>query len=145
MSNTPKFSLRDIVFTKVSLDTSLAPEKGHFDFDFRTHGVLDIKEKEYYLTLQFYLFDDKDKQPNDNSFENFVFTELLGTFEFKEDITLDTIPDHFWSNSIAMVYPYIRSFLTSLVFQADIEKKFILPTLNLSWLGAELKGNTTIK
>ncbi len=145
MSNTPKFSLEDIVFEKVFLNTSAAPRKGHSDLKFKTHGTLNTKENEYHLTLKFYYFDDENKEPNENSFENFVFTELLAVFEFEETVEFKTIPKHFWSNSIAMVYPYIRAFLTNLVFQADIKQKFILPTLNLSGLGSELKNNTSIK
>jgi len=63
-------------------------------------------------------------------------------FDFDDDAKEAGIPDYFYKNSIAIVYPFIRSFISSLTLQANV-KLILLPTMNLSSLEAPLKENTT--
>ena len=50
----------------------------------------------------------------------------------------------FISNSIAILFPYVRAFVSTLTLQANI-KPILLPTLNLSSLQDILRENTTTK
>lgn len=73
-----------------------------------------------------------------------IFLELSGEFEFRDEVTMDEIPDFFWANSIAIMYPYLRSFV-SLVTMQSSDHTLILPLINLSKLGPKLKEKTTKK
>jgi len=53
------------------------------------------------------------------------------------------IPDFFYANSIAIVFPYLRSFLSTLTMQANT-KQILLPLLNLTHLEAPLRENTVL-
>lgn len=54
---------------------------------------------------------------------------------------LKDIPDFFYANSIAIIFPYIRAFVSTLTLQANIPP-IVLPTLNLSQLRTILRDNT---
>lgn len=64
------------------------------------------------------------------------------TFEFERE--LNDLPDYFYANSIAIVYPYIRAFCSLITTQSN-NTGIILPVLNLMGLGEELKQNTTVQ
>ncbi|EXZ22215.1 pretranslocase subunit SecB family protein, partial [Bacteroides fragilis str. S13 L11] len=57
---------------------------------------------------------------------------------------LAEIPNFFYPNSIAILFPYVRAFVSTLTLQANI-KPILLPTLNLSSLQDTLRENTTTK
>lgn len=52
------------------------------------------------------------------------------------------MPSYFYRNSIAIVFPYIRAFISTVTLQANIPP-IILPTMNLTSLEIPLKQNTT--
>lgn len=64
------------------------------------------------------------------------------TFKFGQE--LDSIPDYFYSNSIAIIYPYVRAFCSLITTQSN-NVGIILPVLNLTTLGEKLKQNTTVQ
>lgn len=66
-----------------------------------------------------------------------------GYFKFDQNISFEEIPEYFFPNSIAILYPYLRAFITTFTAVANT-KALILPTLNLSSLSKPLKENTVI-
>ena len=62
-------------------------------------------------------------------------------FGFTEPIELSEIPDFFYPNCMAIVFPYVRSFLSTLSLQANVPP-IILPIINFSDLQGVLKRNT---
>lgn len=81
----------------------------------------------------------KDTSDNDSTA---IALLLEAVFTFEETPALADIPDYFYKNSIAIVYPYIRAFITNLTATANITP-LILPLLNLSVLEEELKKRTS--
>ena len=75
---------------------------------------------------------------------NFVEVYCFSEFIFSEQINLCDIPGFFYPNSIAIIFPYIRAFISTLSLQANMNP-IILPTMNLTSLQEELKNNTTEK
>lgn len=75
---------------------------------------------------------------------NFVEVNCFSEFIFSEQINLCDIPGFFYPNSIAIIFPYIRAFISTLSLQANMNP-IILPTMNLTSLQEELKNNTTEK
>lgn len=103
-------------------------------------GVFSVKERIFTLEFKFYAFN-KEESYN----KNFVYCAMQADFKFSEDVvSFDSIPKYFFPNSIAIVFPYLRSFISSLTVQANL-KPIILPTMNLSSLSQPLQQNTTQK
>lgn len=75
---------------------------------------------------------------------NIIEIDCHSEFIFSEKIDLCSIPGFFYPNSIAIVFPYIRAFISTLSLQANM-KPIILPTMNLTSLQEELKNNTIEK
>lgn len=71
-----------------------------------------------------------------------VECEMHGWFKFSNVDAQEDIPDYFFRNSIAIIFPYLRSFISTLTLQANT-KNLILPTMNLSNLESVLKSNVT--
>lgn len=63
-------------------------------------------------------------------------------FKFREPTSLDRIPDYFFPNSLAIVFPYLRAFVSSVTLQANTGGPIVIPTLNLSSLRDTLRANT---
>lgn len=94
------FSLVKYQFDKVSLE--LANYKGHdIKLEFETEGVFLQESPTYELILTFNALN-VDQLP-------FVNISCIGTFKFDHVSTIDTIPDYFYSNSIAILFPYVRA------------------------------------
>lgn len=102
-------------------------------------GVFYVKERKYLLEIQFCAF------RKENSIENsFVSCRLQAEYIFSEQVTnLEDVPAYFYANSIAIVFPYLRAFISSLTIQANL-KPLILPTMNLTSLSNPLREHTTI-
>ena len=75
---------------------------------------------------------------------NFVEVNCFSEFIFSEQINLCDIPGFFYPNSMSIIFPYSRAFISTLSLQANMNP-IILPTMNLTSLQEELKNNTTEK
>ena len=63
-------------------------------------------------------------------------------FKFRKSIDAKEIPEYFYKNSLAIVFPYLRAFISTLTAVANT-KPLILPLMNLSMLEEPLRSNTT--
>ena len=128
------FSLVNYLFDKVLIDLT---NHSHDDLhvDFHTSGIFDSSLSKY--DLQF-----KVKVSNNQTSKVFAEISCKGEFDFKNIAALEEIPDYFYRNSMAILFPYVRAYLSLVTTQANVPG-IILPTLNLSNLEAELKKNTT--
>jgi preprotein translocase subunit SecB len=72
------------------------------------------------------------------------FAEILciGIFKFENSINFEEIPDYFYRNCIAILFPYVRAYLSIVTTQANVPG-IMLPTMNLSSLEKTLRQNTT--
>jgi preprotein translocase subunit SecB len=61
---------------------------------------------------------------------------------FKFNQPGEQVPDYFYNNSIAIVFPYLRAFVSTLTSLAN-DRHMLLPIMNLSNLRQELIDNTT--
>jgi preprotein translocase subunit SecB len=64
-------------------------------------------------------------------------------FKFNSPITLEQIPSFFYKNAIAIMFPYLRAFVSTLTLQANT-KLLNLGLMNLSNLEEPLIKNTVI-
>lgn len=129
---TALFALKDYYFEKASFDFS--QQGGGLSLLFNPSGCYYKDSKTYVLNVEFKAYRKEE--------QNIVSVTCVAEFVFNDEILLENIPEYFYTNSIAIMFPYIRSFVSTLSLQANVIP-IILPTLNLSDLGEQLKKNTT--
>ncbi len=132
--NKASFSLTNYKFEKVLIETANLP--ADISIDFSPEGVYYKEKSEYDLKFVVTAFDEKKGQELP-----FVQITCVANFKLMEVNSLEEIPTYFYKNSIAIVFPFIRAFISSVTLQCNIQP-IILPTLNLSSLELPLKQNT---
>lgn len=132
-----KFSFKG--FRIVDAELHFDKVAGNLNLQFYPEGVFDAESHEYHLHLAF-------RAINDNPGEEVVVQlECLALFQMENGVNaVDAIPPFFYANSIAIVYPYLRAFVSTLTLQANA-RPMVLPTMNLSSLEGDLRKNTRLK
>lgn len=64
-------------------------------------------------------------------------------FSFGNKVSIENIPDYFYPNSLAIIFPYVRAFVSTISLQANVQP-VVLPTVNLMGLTEKLKKQTQI-
>jgi preprotein translocase subunit SecB len=130
------FSLENYQFDKVKIDLDNHKSQD-LNLGFDTKGVFIKKDKKFELIFNVTI----NHSGNDNPF---VEIRCKGLFSFENVSKIEDVPDFFYRNSIAILFPYVRSYLSLVTTQANVPG-VILPTLNLSGLEIELRRNSTQK
>lgn len=131
------FSIINYQFDKVSIDLS-NHKNSNLSTSFDTNGIFITEDSIYELTFVVKVFNQEDRE------NPFVSVRCKGVFKFENVSTLDEIPDFFYKNSIAILFPYVRAYISLVTTQANVPG-IILPTYNLSNLEEGLRKNTSIK
>ncbi|MBZ9786418.1 protein-export chaperone SecB [Psychroflexus sp. CAK57W] len=134
IDNKAAFYLKDFEISKFNFSKIAHSERENVSIGFDPEGSYSLKDKIFYLTLKFRLF-------NNDSKEDYFNAIITGFFAFQNVNSLEEVPTYFYKNSIAILYPYLRAFVSSVTLQANI-KSVILPTMNLSSLEPELLNST---
>lgn len=129
------FRLVNYKFTKATLNFDI-PEDAEFVISFKPSGKLKEKEGTYDLS-----FDTIVKCEKTDTI--IVEVSCIAQFSFKNEIKFEEIPDFFYPNSLAILFPYIRAFVSTLSLQAN-SSPMILPTVNLMGLTEKLRNNTSV-
>ena len=109
------------------------------NIDFQPSGVYHKEKGLYELTFIFKAWD-SEKQPSDYT----VRVKCNAEFQFAQSVGLEDIPSFFYPNSIAIIFPYVRAFVSTLTLQANVPP-MLLPTINLSPLQDVLRKNTVVE
>lgn len=126
IENKAAFYLKDFEIPEFNFLNTKGVEDENIEIGFDPKGEFSIKNKTFYLTLKFRLYDN-------TTSKDYFSTKIIGVFGFENVDKLEEIPSFFYKNSIAILYPYLRSFISSVTLQANI-RNVILPTMNLSSL-----------
>lgn len=105
--------------------------------DFEARGLIRKKETQFFLHL---LANVKDE---DDNFDISILTESLFSYDSEANVD-ELINSLFTVNAPAIVFPYIRAYISSLTALSGMPV-LTIPTLNLTKLGAKLKENITIE
>ncbi|MFP5040484.1 protein-export chaperone SecB [Parasediminibacterium sp. JCM 36343] len=132
--NKAAFSIEQYTFTKVAIDVSNFNDE-ELELDFSPKGVYNSQDATFVLTFNFKAFA---KGEQDNPF---VSIQCVGLFKFENVSSFEEIPSYFFRNSIAILFPFVRSFVSIVTIQANVPP-IMLPTMNLSSLEEPLKQNT---
>ena len=106
----------------------------NFSISFNPKGIINKAESSFQLNLTIYI---KDKEDAIN-----IEVSVVSFFVFDNQIAKNQLEKFFYMNAPAIIFPYLRSYITTLTVLSGIDP-IILPTLNLSALGKELEKNTT--
>jgi len=106
-----------------------------FSIGFDPRGVINKANKTYEINLGVKI-EDKEK--------TFVANiEATGNFTFDTDIDEKQLDSLFYINAPAILFPYIRAYISALTTLSGVETVTI-PTINLSSLGGVLRDHTEI-
>jgi len=118
----PNFTYNESTKAEVTLNLVLTP-KGYYN------------KGEFMMELNLVARDNDD-------LESIILTvKSVAFFKFESDLQLKEIPPFFYQNAIAIVFPYLRAFISNLTLQANTGL-IILGLLNLSNLQDEFISNT---
>lgn len=132
--NRAAFQIEKYTFDKVliNLENKTSEE---INVEFIPSGIYYKDNCTYDLKFIFIAF-------NDNNIDNpFVRIQCIGTFKFENVNSFDEIPAYFYRNSIAILFPFVRAFVSMVTIQANIAP-IMLPTMNLASLEEPLKQKT---
>ena len=109
---------------------------------FAPKGIFDIEEAlmNVELGVKVSYVKENDGEP----VHELIECEMNAFFKFKNAASLDDIPGYFYRNAIAILFPYLRSFITTLTAVANTTP-LILPLMNLIALEQEFKDNITLR
>ncbi|MDP3441814.1 MAG: protein-export chaperone SecB [Ignavibacteria bacterium] len=131
------FSIVNYQFDKVNIDLANHSCK-ELSLSFDTNGLYVNENSTYELTFLVNVFNQEEK------INPFISVRCKGTFKFDNVSKLEEVPDFFYRNSVAILFPYVRAYVSLVTTQANVPG-IILPTLNLSDLEDTLRKNTTQK
>ena len=129
------FRLRGYRFIKVSMDFDI-PQDPEFEIQFDPKGSYSQKEGIYRLNFDVAITCEEKKS-------DIIQITCEAEFEFNNPLCADEIPDFFYPNSLAILFPYIRAFISTVSLQANVIP-ILLPTINLTGLTDTLRHNTEI-
>lgn len=130
------FKLENFRFSQAKLCFDI-PEKSTLEVSFAPSGVYHKESGVYDLTFVTSVMCEETKT-------EVVNVLCIAQFKFKEVIAIDEIPDFFYPNSLAILFPYVRAFVSTISLQANVTP-VVLPTLNLRGLEQELRSKTTVE
>ena len=131
------FSLKSYRFENIMMDLKNVPSNVTFNIEFTPSGEYLPKQRLYNLDFVFRAWVKEQSEP-------VIKIGCIAVFEFNEDLAFEEIPNFFYPNSIAIVFPYIRAFVSTVTLQANM-KPILIPTLNLTSLQNTLKEHTVVK
>ena len=127
------FRIDSYRFVKASLNFNI-PDDATLDIEIHPSGVYYQQEGRYVLDFVVMV------ECEDNR-TVVVDVNCRAEFIFSEHIKLEDIPYFFYPNSLAIVFPYVRAFVSTITLQANVHP-VMLPTLNLMGLTEELRSKT---
>lgn len=101
---------------------------------FNPKGIINKEVSNFQLHLEVKI-EDENKSIN-------IEITAVANYYFEKEIELDILNNLFYLNAPALLFPYIRAYISTLTNLSGFET-LTLPTLNMTGLGEDLKNNTT--
>jgi len=134
---TAAFQLKNYQFISVTLDNNLL-QNNDINIGFEVSGKFLNKTEEENSKFELIFSTSANCKDIEAPFVNVI---CKGEFIFDGVSSITDIPDFFYQNSIAILFPYVRAYISLITTQANVDP-IILPTLNLSSLSSLLKNNS---
>lgn len=139
MSENSKFQFKGYKVTKSIFDFETIPSLEEIKIGFNLSGSVINTNNQFVLNLGIHI-------TNEGRTSN-ILVESQAVYSFDDDLKVDKtndLNDLFYLNSIALLFPHIRAYITALTSLSG-NAPLILPTLNISSLKDDLKENITIE
>src|ERR1700679_1942408 len=101
---TSSFKLTQFIVKEFNI-TREAVKQGKVEFGLKPSGVIDDNSKIFKLILEVSCKD------TTGSFN--INLTAFGFFEFKDEKSADTLSNYFYINAPALIFPYIRAYISS--------------------------------
>lgn len=131
------FTLENYTFERILLDLQGLHVGETISLSFNPAGVYSQKRGVYELSFLCDASVESKQTP-------VVSVLCKATFKFKNIASFEEIPSYFFSNSIAILFPYVRAMVSTVTLQANIPP-IVLPTMNLTSLCQQLQTNTVVE
>lgn len=128
-----KFDSYKFPKASINFETNLSSE---LSIQFSPKGIFYPRDSKYELSFDVTI-------NSEDTHEEVVAISATAYFSFLNTSSISDIPDYFYPNSLAIVFPYIRAFISTLSLQANI-RPIILPTINLIGITKDLKERTEV-
>lgn len=130
------FFIKDYRFDKVTMDIPDLSDDETFSVLIKPSGIFNADKKNFELQFLLEVLTNLNKK-------EIISVRCIADFEFEEITKFEDIPDFFYINSIAILFPYVRSYISIITTQSNT-RGIILPTYNLSSLKDELINHTIV-
>jgi preprotein translocase subunit SecB len=128
-----KFQFKSFRISKSNIEIKDTNIGKSFDLGFEPKGLINNEDSCFKLQLGVFIEDD-DKQMK-------IEIIAIADFIFDAEISKDDLEKYFYINAPAILFPYIRAYISTLSTLSGISP-VTMPTLNMQSLGQELKMNT---
>lgn len=129
-----KFSFIEFLIEESSISRKPINEKGELSIDITPYGVIDKSRNVFQLRLVVSI-----SESNERFKANIV---AIGLFLFEEISDASALPEYFLINAPAIIFPYIRSYISALTALSGMEA-INLPLVRMANLVEKLKDNMT--
>lgn len=129
------FSIARYWFDDIFLSSSSYASGVGFRVDFTPKCEFRLKDSVAHLWFEFKSYSGENK-------DYFCKLTCHAEFAFKNVSNKDSIPDYFYANGAAILFPYLRAFVSLLTTQANFCEPVILPLLNFSGIMKTVKEET---
>lgn len=127
------FTLVDFQFIESHLYNNNSNED-ELTIDFKPSGTYTKGGTTFDLVLDFKAHTSEDKLA--------IHCKVAGRYELSVPInSVEDLPAHFYANSIAILFPYLRAFVSTLTSLSSRNQHILLPTYNLTGLKKALQDN----
>lgn len=135
MENQPKpakFQFKGFRIEKSVINIISTNTNDNFNIGFHPEGKISIKNSHFELKLGIKI----------DNLDNTIDIEIVSIADFYfQDIEPDKMEAYLFLNGPALLFPYIRAYISTLTTLSGI-KAITLPTMNLTSLRLDLKKNT---
>ncbi len=135
MENTPvaSFKFESFKITRSYFEINEVDGDQAFSLNFAPKGVVNKENSKFELELGVVIEEQNSKFRAEIT--------AIGIYSFDAEMEDEMLEKFFYQNATAILFPYIRAYVTTLTSLSGINP-VVLPTLNLTKLGPELKKNT---
>lgn len=128
-----KFQFKGFSIVHSLIERSVHEPSKKLSLEFTPKGIINREEATFQLQLGVKIVDE-------NKSLNIEIT-AIANYTFSDKLGLDNLSSFFYINAPALLFPYIRAYISTLTNLSGFEP-INLPTLNMTGLGDDLKNNT---
>jgi preprotein translocase subunit SecB len=135
MSDISKFQFKGYRIKKSLIELEEFSNFDNLKISFKVSGLINKKENIYFLDLSVNIVNQEEDLK--------IQVDAIGQYKFEQFEKIEDISSFFYVNSSAILFPYIRAYISTLTNLSG-NRSVTLPTMNLTSLGEELKSNTKL-